>query len=77
MQKILVFDNELSGIVLGLQEKFSMTYQEVLLGLKLTENRILNMQNTTAAYRELEQLAAANQQTESEDHENEIKNINE
>lgn len=77
MQKILVFDNELSGIVLGLQAKFSMTYQEVLLGLKLTENRILSMQNTTAAYQELEQLAAANQQTESEDHENEIKNIDE
>lgn len=92
MQKLLIFDNELSTLVLDLQQKLGMSYAETLLGLKLTENRILNMQNTTAAYAELDQLAAANSVSiksgstglntrttfaESEEQNNEIKNKNE
>lgn len=60
MQKLLIFDNELSTVVLDLQKKLGMSYAEILMGLKLTENRILNMQNTTAAYEVMEQSAAAN-----------------
>lgn len=92
MQKLLIFDNELSTVVLDLQKKLGMSYAETLMGLKLTENRILNMQNTTAAYEVMEQSAAANSTSiependgeyysrtagkESEEQNNEIENAN-
>lgn len=67
MNKILIFENELTNVILQLKNSIAISYDEMLIGLQLAENRLHKMKDAEIAYIAADQEKADKEREEQKD----------